>query len=229
MKKAYLTVVAIALLIVGLVPMGEIHAATITYTVEGTGPMQFPGPVPPPEGSPWGPDGYPGDTVELASFTSTLELAPGTYFLKINTLLWTVDYTYAGTETEWDYPDHWSELLFNVDAPRAMHLGSADGDLDQSGFLEVNWDNDYLSLLDGSTTSFFVDGYQIDVTPLAAARDGAVFPPGPPWVQPERDIVARFDITEAAVPEPSSLALASLSALVVGLVGWRRRRQAVAA
>jgi len=192
-------------------------ATTINYTVSGWGATQYPGPVTPPEGSPWGPDGYPGDTVELKTYTGTLDLTPGTYELKINTLCWKVDYTYAGTDTQWDYPDHWGQPSFDIDAARGMSIGTAVGSLSQAGLLVVTWYNDDLSFAIGSTTSFTVEGYRVDVTPLGLAPETNIFPAGGhPWVQPERDVIARFDVT----PEPATLCLLGLG----GLALLRKRR-----
>ena len=108
--KKLVTICAVVIFVMAM----SAGATTVNYTVSGWGPTQYPGPVTPPEGSPRGPSGYPGDTVELVTYTGTLDLTPGTYDLKINTLLWSVDFTYAGTDTQWDYPAHWSDLLFNI-------------------------------------------------------------------------------------------------------------------
>jgi hypothetical protein len=51
---------------------------TVTYTVDGVAPQQFAGLVTPPADAPWGPNGYPGDTVELQAYTGSLDLTPGT-------------------------------------------------------------------------------------------------------------------------------------------------------
>jgi hypothetical protein len=189
-------ILTICAIIAVLASGGIIQASTIEYTVFGWGPSHFPGPITPPEGSPWGPNGYPGDTVELASYTGTLDLTAGTYNLKINTLNWTIDYTYGGTETEWDYPAHWSDLSFNVTTACSMSVGTATGSLSQPGLLEITWFNDYLSFNSGSTTSFAVQGYRVDVTPLGFSRQaGTNFDGGNPWVQPSRDVIATFVVT----------------------------------
>jgi len=203
-------------------------APAVSYTVYGWGPTSFPGPVTPPAGSPWGPDGYPGDTVELVTYTGTLVLADGaSYVQKINTLQWTVDYTYAGTETQWDFPDHWTNhLLFPFSTPRSMTVGTATGSLSQAGLLDVNWNNDDLSFAIGSTTSFIVVDsgymYRVDVMPLGLGPTTNVFPPGGnPWVQTDRDVMARFDVT--LVPEP--VTMAGLMMGIGGLVTYVRKRR----
>jgi hypothetical protein len=172
--------------------------------VSGWGPTQFPGPNTPPEGAPWGVDGYPGDTVELVTYTGTLDLTPGTYNLKINTLLWTIDYTWADGNNPNAGESEWENLYFNFDAIRSISFnGGPAGSLGQTGLLESTWYNDYLALNEGATCSFTVQGYRIDVTPLGLSRTGGSFSGGNPWIQPQRDIMARFDI----VPEPPSVAL----------------------
>jgi len=178
----------------------------LTYTVSAWGPTDFPGPYPVPAGAPHLVDGYgyPGDKVELKSYTGTLNLAPGTYDLKINTLSWSVSYTYAGTDGDWtnDWPPppappDWVEMAFPIDAPRTITFGTGpSGPLSQMGLLEVNWDTDYLSANAGSTHTFFVGNCRIDVTPLAVARAGAGAAGVPPWIQTDRNVMARFVITE---------------------------------
>jgi hypothetical protein len=188
-----------ALVTAALALAGPADAISIAYSIGGTGPMHFPGPIPPPPNAPWGPDGYPGDTVELKPYQGALELVTGSCIQKINTLSWIVDYTYGGTA---DDPDDWHDLAFDVDGDRSVLLGTEDGALHQTGLLEATWAIDYLSLLEGSTTSFVVQGYTIDVTPLGLPSVGAEFPPGGnPWLQPDRDVYARFDIAPAAAVE----------------------------
>ncbi|MGD0551284.1 MAG: PEP-CTERM sorting domain-containing protein [Sedimentisphaerales bacterium] len=214
--KKLVTICAVVIFVMAM-PAG---ATTINYTVSGWGPTQYPGPVTPPEGSPHGPSGYPGDTVELVTYTGTLDLTPGTYDLKINTLLWSVDFTYAGTDTQWDYPDHWSDLSFNINAGRGMSIGTAADFLSQNGLLGVTWFYDRLSFSQGTVTSFVVDGYRVDVTPLEVASTDAGGTVGPPWVQPSQDVMARFDVT--VVPEPATMCLLGFGALSL----IRRKRRA---
>jgi len=197
-------------------------AAAVNYTVAGWGPTSYPGPVTPPAGSPWGTYGYPGDTVELVTYTGTLGLTPGTYTQKINTLKWKVDYTYAGTATQWDYPDHWGQPSFNIDATRGMSIGTDTDSLSQAGLLWVSWYNDDLTFYQGSTTSFLVGTYRVDVKPLGLGPTTNVFPPGGhPWVQAERDVMAQFDVT--LVPEP--VTMAGLMLGIGGLATYVRKRR----
>jgi hypothetical protein len=190
-------------------------ATTITYTVSGWGANQYPASITPPENAPWGVNGYPGDTLELVTYTGTLDLTPGSYDLKINTLNWTIDYTYGGTVTN---PDDWSDVLHNITAVRSISFsGGPSGDLSQTALLENQWENDFLTINQGATSTFIVGGFQVDVTPLGVAQfGGANFDGNNPWVQPQTDIMARFDV---AVPEPITLALLGLGGLVV-----RRKR-----
>jgi hypothetical protein len=197
MKKVFIicAVVIFAL----AVPAG---AVTINYTVSGWGPNQYPASITPPANAPWGVNGYPGDTLELVTYTGTLDLTPGTYNLKINTLKWTIDYTYGGTETD---PNDWSIVLQNITAIRSISFdGGPSGSLSQTALLENQWDNDFLTIYEGATSSFTVGGFQVDVTPLGLNQFGGTnFSGDNPWVQPEQDIIARFDV----VPEPPSVAL----------------------
>ncbi|MGA2915778.1 MAG: PEP-CTERM sorting domain-containing protein [Sedimentisphaerales bacterium] len=180
-------------------------AATVNYTVSGWGPTQFPGPLTPPEDAPWGPDGYPGDTVELQTYNGTLDLTPGTYVQKINTLLWTVDYTYGGS------PEPWPDMFLNDSLTRNMTLGGVPGALDQTVNLLVNYWYDYLSLDSGPTTTFIVQGYRVDVTPLLLPEKKMNNWSGDnPWTQSPRDIMARFDVI---IPEPATICLLGLGIL----------------
>lgn len=215
MKKLILVTAAIVLLALS----GIANAATVDYTVAGWGPAQYPGSVTPPANAPWGVNGYPGDTLQLTTYTGTLDLTPGSYIQKINTLLWTIDYTYGGTETD---PDAWSDQLFNLVADRNIYFNSTlAGSLSQTGLLQATWDNDYVTLNNGTAISFVVQGYKVDITALGFAQTGGSnFAGSNPWVQPQRDIMARFDVT--TVPEPSSI-IALLGGLG-SLLAIRRRR-----
>jgi hypothetical protein len=215
MKLDRIKVALVAVAIMGMALAGPAQAVYVSYTVAGSGPMFFPGPVTPPGNAPWGVNGYPGDTIELKAHTGLLNLVVGSYVQKINTLSWTIDYTYAGTATD---PTAWSNLAFPVPVSRNMSLdGGPAGALSQTGLLEVTWDNDFLSFSAGSATSFLAQGYQVDVTPLAVSRvGGSNFDGSNPWIQPDRDIMARFDVSVAEVPEPSTMVLGALLLSFVG-------------
>ncbi len=211
MKTALATIIAAAA-ILGLTLVSPAAAETVSYTVGGYS-GQFPGPVnPAPEGAPFGSLGYPGDIVDLQTYTGALDLVPGTYILKINTLLWTINYTYAGTEDCWAWPDCWPELEFNLNLPRSMSVGTTNGNLDQTGLLEVDWDDDYVSFASGSTTAFSVGTYLVRVRPLALDRTSGLnsapmrqSPPeripcnDPPYLHPPIDIYAEFVVERADV------------------------------
>lgn len=204
--------------------------AAISFSVGGTAPTAFPGPVAPPANAPWGTNGYPGDTVQLLGFSNSVPEVTGSYTRQINTLQWNINYTYAGTATD---PDAWGDLSFLFTATHNIDFGGPSGSLNQPGRLDVTWENDYLSLSDGTTTTFTVGGFQVDVTPLGFAPVGGSefpgFPGGTPWAQPALGVWARFDVSEAAaaVPEPSTLIVWSLFALTIGGTScWRRRKRA---
>jgi len=178
-------------------------AETVSYTVSGWGPAQFPAPTPAPDYCPWGADGYPGDTLELGEYTGTLELTEGTYVQKINTVLWTIDYTYGGTETDCD---DWSDIFFAPDAARSMTVGGTNGALAQTGSLTCTWDNDFISFAEGSTTTFTVGEYSVHVTPLLFGPQGGVFEKCDfPCAQPPYDLWAEFVVERTPVSvEPVS-------------------------
>jgi hypothetical protein len=210
MRKIQIAVITAATLIA---TAWTANATFVNYTVDGVGPQQFPGPVTPPAGAPHGQNGYPGDTVELQTYTGSFDLVAGTSIQKINTLLWTIDYTYAGTATD---PNAWSDLSFTLNAARNMTIaGVGPASLSQAGSLQVTWDNDYLGLSGGSTVSFYVQGYRVDVTPsMVATTGGSNFADSNPWVQPNQNMMARFDVT--AVPEPTTMIAGALLLLPFG-------------
>jgi hypothetical protein len=217
--RSLIAVVAVGLILTVAAMAG---ATSVTYTVQTWGPQAFPADTAPAPGAPWGPNGYPGDTVTLQTYTGNIDLTPGTYTQKINSLLWSVNYTYGGTATDYNA---WSELLFNFTAARAMTIGTATDDLSQTGLLDVNWYNDDLSFFDGSTTTFYVEGYRVDVTPLGLEPTTNVFPPGDnPWAQLPRDVMARFDVSVSEAPVPEPVTMAGLMLGIGGLVGYVRRR-----
>lgn len=194
---------------------GSAGASSVGFTVSGWGPTQYPGPITPPASAPWGVNGYPGDTVELTTGSGTLDLTPGnSYDLKVNTLLWAIDYTYAGTETD---PDAWSDLAATLNIARSISFdGGASGSLAQSGLLEITWENDFLTVNNGTTTVVNVAGYPVEITPLGLQRTGGTFDGGNPWAQQPMDVLARFTV----LPEPASATLLVLGGLAV----IRRRR-----
>jgi len=207
---------------------GTAYATTVQYTVSGWGPQQFPGPYgdQPTESSPWGPDGYPGDTVELQTYTGSLDLPSGPVgthtqvIQKINTLLWTVDYTYGGTDG-WD---PWPDILQTFTVVRDITIDGAPADaLSQSGDLLNSWSYDYLGLSAGSQVTLYIDNtYKIDVTPLGLSQVKMNNWSGDaPWEQNPRDVMAQFDIT--VIPEP--LTMLGVFAGVAGLGGYIRKRR----
>jgi hypothetical protein len=216
MKKMFFLTALLALLCMG----GIAHADLVNYTVAAWGPTSYPAPTTPPANAPWGVNGYPGDTLTLQTYTGSLALTPGTSTQKINTLLWTIDYTYGGTATN---PDAWSDVSFNVSTLRNISFaGGPTGPLSQTGLLKATWENDFLLLYSGGTISLVVQGYNVAITPLALAEVGGTnFAGSNPWVQPSRDVMAQFVVTAAPVPIPAAVWL--LGSGLIGLVGIRRR------
>ena len=173
-------------------------ATDVSYTVSGWGPTQYPGPFPPPPGAPH--SSYPGDTVQFQTYTGTLNLTPGTYVQKINTLLWTVDWTYNGTNCslsdDGPPPGDWPQLLFPINAARTMSFGAGPASsLSQTGLLKTTWFDDYITVNAGSTSTFFVSGYEIKVTAGALPERNVWNSSGsPPWIQPNQDVMATFEV-----------------------------------
>ena len=203
-KKTWSCMLALA----GLAFAASAHATLVSYTVDGVAAQQYAGSVTPPADAPWGVNGYPGDTVALQSYTGSFDLTLGTSVQKINSLLWTVNYTYGGTATD---PNAWSDVLSSIDATRLIHIGTETATISQFGTLDAAWDNDYLGFSSGSTATLFYQGYQIDITPLAVESAGATnFDGDNPWVQPSQDIYAQFVVSAApstaSAPEPGSIA-----------------------
>ena len=202
---------------------GTAQAQSVSYSVSGW-QQQFPASVTPPADAPWGPAGYPGDTVTFAKYTGTLDLTVGTSVQKVNSLLWNIDYTYGGTATD---PNAWSDVSSNINAARNISFdGGPSGSLNQTGTLLNTWENDYLTFNQGSTTSFVVQGYQVKVTALGLATSGTNFDGTNPWSQPGGDMYATFTVT--AVPEPETFAMLLSGLGLMGFIG-RRRSMKVAA
>ncbi|MCP5520984.1 MAG: VPDSG-CTERM sorting domain-containing protein [Verrucomicrobiales bacterium] len=167
--------------------------------------------------------------MELVAGAGSFELVDGaTYTLAINTLLWGVDYTYNGTETAWDYPANWPDISHTVIGDRAIHIGSETVTLTQIGLLENTWADDYLSFGDGMTTSVFLSGYRVDITPLGLpvasvdSFNGSIDPPEGGFPQAPRTMYADFTVT--AVPDAGAT-LALMAGALGGLAFIRRRRR----
>ncbi|MEI8234943.1 MAG: hypothetical protein WCH57_09690 [Verrucomicrobiota bacterium] len=208
MKTIFQKTLNSVLALAGLVFASSADATVISYTVDGVAPQQLASSVTPPADAPWGVNGYPGDTVALQSYTGTFDLTVGTTVQKINSLLWTVNYTYGGTATD---PNAWSDVLSNINATRQIQIGTSTATLSQLGTLDAAWDNDYLGFSGGSTATLSYQGYQIDITPLAVESAGATnFDGDNPWAQPSQDIYAQFVVSAAPsmanAPEPGSIA-----------------------
>ena len=70
-------------------------------------------------------------------------------------------------------PINQTDLNLAVNAPRSLQFGLGTADtISQGGLLRVTWENDFLSLADGGTASFLVEGFRVDVTPLGLAEVG---------------------------------------------------------
>lgn len=190
------------------------QATLVTYTVGGVAPQQFTASTTPPADAPHVLDGqgYPGDTVALQSYTGTFDLTVGTSVQKINSLFWNVNWTYGGTATD-SSDSAWQNLAFSMDLSRQIQIGDASATLNQTGNLDVEWENDYLNLDAGSTTTLFYDGYEIAITPTVTPYGGSDNQGGAYSMgdQPAQDVYAQFVVTEvndamANAPEPSSIA-----------------------
>ena len=105
-------------------------------------------------------------------------------------------------------------MLHNITAIRSISFdGGPSGSLNQTALLENQWENDFLTMNEGSTSSYTIGGYHVDVTPLGNNQFGGTsFDGSNPWVQPQTDITARFDVT---VPEPCTMALLGLGGLLL--------------
>ncbi len=193
-RRGIVTVIGgVALFVASVLCVGE----TVPFTVSAWGPNRYPGPTTPPADAPWGTDGYPGDMLWLDAESGTLELVPGTYTAKINTFDWAIDYTYGGTDTAWDYPAHWSDVIHNITFSRAITFGGGPATtLTQHVLLENTWENDYVTIDEGNPQTVIVGAYKVVITPFAMARlGGSSFDGSNPWVQPSVDLFARFTVT----------------------------------
>ena len=235
--KYVMLLAAVALAIIALPLANLAQAATVSYTAGGVAPTQFSGPnLPAPTNAPHVLDGegYAGDSVGLASYADSLPLIPGTYTQQIDTLTWSVSYTYNSPTgyigTTNPGPADWPELDFPITLTRTLSFGGGPvGSISQTGMLRSTWDDDYLSLDAGGTSTFFVPGFQIDVMPLGLPETSVSsipgFPLGTPWQQPDRAVMAQFVVT--AVPEPTTLVLGLVGFAGLGLVNLRKKfRQA---
>lgn len=209
----------VVVMLTGLLLAGPVQA--VTFTVGGW-EDQFPSELPVPEWAPHGVDGYPGDTVEFIEHSGEFALVDGAvYELKVNTMLWTIDYTWGGGLTE----EEWQINYFDFNPARTISFGGVEmGSVSQAGHLETRWHNDYLSFAEGGTSTFLVQGFQVKVTPLAMAEFGGTnFSGGSPWPQPTRDMMARFELS--AVPEPGALLLVGLGIAAAGATRLRSIRK----
>ena len=204
------------------------NALTVSYTVDGVGPVSYPSSIPVPNDTniaPWGVNGYPGDTVALQSYTGTLDLTPGTSIQQVNTLLWAIDYTWGGGTSA----ETWLNPSFSINANRNITIDTVTGSLSQTGSLDTLWDNDYLAFLAGPTLTLTVDGYNVAITLLAVpSTGGSNFDGSNPWTQPPQDMFAQFDISVAQTPLPAALPLFASGLGALGLFSWRRKRKAAA-
>jgi len=218
LKKALASAVALA----GFAFALPAHAVVVPYTVDAVAPLQLAAPIAAPADSTWGANGYPGDTISIKAYTGAFDLTVGTSVQKINTLDWTVNYTWEGTEANhWDVPSTFT-------LSRQIQIGTGTAILTQTGLLTATWENDYLNLGTGSTATLYTQGYRIDITALGTPYGGAGSDGGAiivdnnnPWVQPAQDIYAQFVVTQdsgiAAAPEPGGIAaLMGLAALSLG-------------
>ena len=224
MKLSVTTAIA-AILTMSLTSL--VGATIVNYTADGWGPQQFPGQYANYPDETWthGANGYPGDTIEMASYTGTLELPDGPVGThtqvtqKIGTLEWSVDYTAGGETDNWA---SWVAQHLPFDTSRGLNINGVSAALDQSGELVNDPYFDYLGLSGGTTATFLVSGmWQIEVTPQSLPQvqmnnwSGSA-----PWVQNSRDIMGQFDIT--VVPEPATMSLLALGTLTL----IRRKRKA---
>jgi len=212
LKKTFAGVLALA----GFALALPAHAVVVSYTVDAVAPLQLAAADAPPADAVLGPNGYPGDTISLQAYTGTFDLTVGTSIQKINTLDWTVNNTWEGTDANhWDVPSTFT-------LSRQIQIGAGTAILTQTGLLTATWETDYLHLDTGSTATLYTQGYRIDITSLATPDGGSPNLSGDsPWIQPTQDIYAQFTVTEAsgiaAAPEPGSIAaLMGLATLSLG-------------
>ncbi len=198
--------------IAGIVAALPAHAALVTYEVDSVA-ASFPSPITAPTEASWGKDGYPGDSVQLQSYTGQFDLSPGTSSQLINSLLWTVNPTYAGTNA-----GPWTNYEFTVNASRVIHIGASATTLSQTGTLAVTYFSDTLAFSsNGPTASLLFNGYKIDITPqsLPSALTADDF-----GIQSPQPMYAQFVITP--VPEPETYGMMMVG---LGLMGFMVRRR----
>ena len=215
---------AAALALSALCLGGTAHAQTVSFTISEW-QQQFPGSVTPPHSAPHVTDGagYAGDTVAFASYSGTLNLAVGTFTQSVSPLSWNIDYTYGGTATSSAQTD-WSNQTFNITAARTISFANGpSGSLLQTGTVLSTWDNDYLTFNSGTTASFAVQGYQVDVTLLGLSQP---ITGGDLGQQAPQAMSATFVVT--AVPEPETYAMLLAGLALIGVMSKRRDGKPVA-
>lgn len=202
MKRALSTVLVLIGALFCFMGVSPASAATVNYTVDGIASLNFAYVLN---------NGYPSDTVEIQSYTGTLDLTPGTVIQQVNTVAWTVDYSASGNSP--------GTFTAAVPATRDIHFSAVTGTLSQNGTLSVLPSADTLAFALGSTTTLTVNGWLVSITPLALG----------PWVRSSlgtatAPLTAEFVISQTPLPAALPLFATGLGSL--GLLGWRRKKKA---